>query len=182
MKFYEANVFENIWALEGYKGLIQIAYENMLGDYFGFMVEDEGATIFANSQKTSELIRQRKKEWIKEYIGKNIGNSNKLEMIFNVIATFLPSDRIEFLSKLMNYTKDIEVFKAIPLFARSSSWSGSEVPLIEKKIEFLSDLIASLKGSDFIEHRAYLKERKNSYENYKQDILIKEYFENGDIA
>lgn len=103
-------------------------------------------------------------------------------MIFNVIATFLESDRIEFLLELMNYTKDIEVFKTIPLFASSSAWSGSEVPLIEKKIDFLSDLIASLKGADFIEHRAYLKERKNSYESYKQDILIREYIENGDIA
>ncbi|MBD5452450.1 MAG: ATP-binding protein [Lachnospiraceae bacterium] len=179
---YEHNVFENIWEMDSYKELIQIAFENMLGDYFGFMVEDEGAVIFANSKETSEFIRKRKKEWIKEYIEKNIGNSNNLIMIFDVIATFLASDRIEFLLELLNYTKDIEVFKSIPLFASSSSWSGSEVPLIEKKIDFLSDLIASLKGADFIEHRAYLKERKNSYESYKQEILIKEYLENSDIA
>lgn len=179
---YEHNVFENIWAMDGYKELIQIAYENMLGDYFGFLVEDEGAAIFANSKETSEFIKERKKEWIKDYIEKNIGNSNNLKMIFNVIATFFASNRIEFLLELMNYTKDIEVFTSIPLFASSASWSGSEVPLIEKKIDFLSDLITSLKGADFIEHRAYLKERKNSYESYKQDILIKEYLENSDIA
>ena len=179
---YEYYVFENIWAMDNYKELIQIACENMLGDYFGFMVEDEGAAIFANSQETPEFIKKRKKEWIKDYIEKNIGNSNSLKMIFNVIATFLASDRIEFFLELINYTKDIEVFKSIPLFASSSSWSGSEVPLIEEKIDFLSDLITSLKGADYIEHRAYLKERKNSYESYKQEILIKEYLENGDIA
>lgn len=179
---YEHNIFENIWAMDNYKELIQIAYENMLGDYFGFMVEDEGAVIFANSQETSEFIRQRKKQWIQDYIGKNMGNINNLKMIFRVIALFLASDRIEFLLELMKYTKDIEVFKSIPLFASFSSWSGSEVPLIEKKIDFLSDLITSLKGADYIEHRAYLKERKSSYESYKQDILIKEYLENGDIA
>lgn len=179
---YEHKVFENIWEMDSYKELIKIAYENMLGDYFGFMVEDEGAAIFANSKETSEFVKNRKKDWIKDYIEENIGNSSNLKMIFNVIATFLPSDRIEFLLELMHYTKDIEVFKSIPLFACSSSWSGSEVPLIEKKIDFLSDLITSLKGADFIEHRAYLKERKNSYESYKQDILIKEYLENSDIA
>lgn len=179
---YEHKVFENIWEMDDYKELIQIAYDNMLGDCFGFMVEHEGAAIFANSQETSGFIKMRKKEWIKEYIGKNIGNSNNLRMIFDVIATFFVSDKIEFLKELMNYTKDIEIFKSIPLFASSSSWSGSEVPLIEKKIDFLSNLITSLKGADFIEHRAYLKERKNSYESYKQDILIKEYLENGDIA
>ena len=179
---YEHKVFENIWGMDNYRELIQIAYDNMLGDCFGFMVDEEGAAIFANSQETSEFIKKRKKEWIKDYIGKNIDSRDKLRMIFDVIATFFSSDRIEFLLELMNYTKDIEVFKSVPLFASSSSWSGSEVPLIEKKIDFLSDLITSLKGADFIEHRAYLKERKNSYESYKQDILIKEYLENGDIA
>ncbi len=179
---YEHKVFENIWEMDSYKELIQIAYENMLGNCFGFMVEDEGAAIFTNSKETSEFIKKRKKEWIKDYIEENIENSNNLKMIFNVISTFLESDRIEFLMELVNYTKDIEVFKSIPLFASSSSWSGSEVPLIEKKIDFLSDLITSLKGVDFIEHRAYLKERKNSYESYKQDILIREYLKNGDIA
>ena len=179
---YEHNVFENIWALDGYKELIQIAYENMLGDCLGFMAGSKGAAIFANSQDTSVFIRQRKKDWLKENIRKNIGNSKNLEKIFYVIATFFETDRIEFLLVLLNYTKDIEVFKTIPLFASSSSWSGSEVPLIEKKIDFLSNLIASLKGSDLIEHRAYLKEIKCSYERYKQDILIMEYIENADIA
>lgn len=179
---YGYYVFEYIWEMDNYKELIQIACENMLGDYFGFMVEDEGAAIFANSQETPEFIKKRKKEWIKDYIEKNIGNSNSLKMIFNVIATFWASDRIELFLELVNYTKDIEVFKSIPLFASSSSWSGSEVPLIEEKIDFLSDLITALKGADYIEHRAYLKEKKNSYESYKQEILIKEYLENGDIA
>lgn len=179
---YEHKVFENIWGMDNYKEFIQIAYDNMLGDCFGFKVEHEGAAIFSNNQKTSEFIKKRKKEWIKDYIGKNIGNSNNLIIIFEVIATFFVSDKIEFLEELMNYTKDIEVFKSIPLFASFSSWSGSEVPLIEKKIDFLNNLTASLKGTDFIEHRAYLKERKYSFERYKQDILIKEYLENGDIA
>ncbi|MFQ8704770.1 MAG: hypothetical protein ACLR9T_01800 [Thomasclavelia sp.] len=179
---YEHNVFENIWAMDSYKELIQIAYENMIGDFFSFTEEGEVATIFANSEETSDVVKERKKQWIKEYIEKNIINTNKLEIIFNVIISFFESDRIEFLLELVKYTKDIELFKSMPLFARFSSWSGSEVPLIEKKIDFLSDLITSLRGVEFIEHRAYLKERKNSYESHKQDILIREYLENGDIA
>ena len=58
-------VFENIWEMDNYRELIQIAYDNMLGDCFGFMVEHEGAAIFANSQETSEFIKKRKKEILK---------------------------------------------------------------------------------------------------------------------
>lgn len=179
---YEHNVFENIWEMDNYKELIQIACENMIDDFSSFTVEGEAAIIFASSTETSEVLKWRKKQWIKEYIGKNIINKNKLEMIFNVIVSFFKSDRIEFLLDLMKYSNDFELFKTISLFERFSSWSGSEVPLIEKKIDFLNDLITYLRGVDFIEHRAYLKEMKNSYENQKQNILIREYLEDNDIA
>ena len=179
---YEHNVFESIWGLDNYKDLIQVACDNMLGDYFGFMVEDEGVAIFANSENTSDQIRQRKKQWIKEYIKYNFENEEKLRMIFNIIATIFPLDREEFLLEFVSYTKDIELFESIPLFSMSSSWSGSEVPLINKKIDFLGDLINVFGGIDLIDHRAYLKETKTSYEQYKQSVLIREFLEDNDIA
>ena len=64
----------------------------------------------------------------------------------------------------------------------SASWSGSEVPLIDQKIDFLKRLLSELKGIEYIEHRVYVKERIESYEQYKKDVFIKEYLENSDIA
>lgn len=130
-------------------------------DAYGFMIEDRAAVIFANSQDTSDCIKQRKMQWIKSYIGKHVEDVHNLQTVFEVIAIFFPSDRKVFLLELINYTKDIELFKKIPLFPSSASWSGSEVPLIDKKIEFLSNLIISFKGVELIEHRAYLKEMKD---------------------
>ena len=179
---YEHNVFENIWSLDDYNDLIQIACNNMIGKYYSFMTESEGIAIFANSEKTPEYIKQRKKQWISEFIQQNSKDVKKIKMIFNIISTIFPSDRKEFLLELVNYTKDIDIFKRVPLFPISSSWSGSEVPLIDRKIDFLSDMIGSLKGFEFVEHRYYLKEQKDAYEQYKQDVLIKEYLEDEDIA
>ena len=45
-----------------------------------------------------------------------------------------------------------------------------------------SDLISELKGVTFIQHRAYLKERKNEFEKYKQSVLVQEYLEDLDLA
>ena len=155
---------------------------NILCDVYGFMIEDRGAVIFANSQDTSDFIKQRKLQWIKSYIGKHIEDIHNLETVFEVIATFFPSERKTFLLELIGYTKDIELFKGIPLFPSSASWSGSEEPLIDKKIEFLCDLISSFRGVDLIEHRAFLKEEKDFFECYKQNVLVREYLENSDIA
>lgn len=81
-----------------------------------------------------------------------------------------------------NYATVIENLEDIPLFPLSASWSGSEVPLIDKKIDFLKRLLSELKGIEYIEHRVYVKERIESYEQYKKEVLIKEYLENSDIA
>lgn len=179
---YEHKVFESIWEMDNYVDLVQTAWNNILCDAYGFMIEDRGAVIFANSQKTSEFIKQRKLEWIKSYIGKHVEDIHNLETVFEVIAIFFPSERKVFLLELVGRTKDIELFKDIPLFPSCASWTGSEVPLIDKKIEFLSDLISSFSGVDLIAHRAYLKEKKGSYERYKQNVLVREYLENSDIA
>ena len=77
---------------------------------------------------------------------------------------------------------DFEAFKNIPLVPSLESRSGSEVPLIDKKIDFFKELINDLKGVKYIEHRAYLKEIIKTSEKYKQSVLVKEYLEDLDLA
>ena len=88
---------------------------NILCDVYGFMIEDRGAVIFANSQDTSDFIKQRKLQWIKSYIGKHIEDIHNLETVFEVIATFFPSERKTFLLELIGYTKDIELPESVKL-------------------------------------------------------------------
>lgn len=179
---YEHNVFEEIWSMDNYRELIQIAYENMIDNNFGYINANGGIDIFADDKKTPIFISQRKKQWIKEYIKNNIENIDNLKTIFDVISSCLASDRVEYITELLRNTNDIKLFRSISLFAKCESWWGSEVPIIEKKIGFVDELIKNIKGVDFIDHRAYLKEMKNSLERYKQEVLIREYLEENDIA
>lgn len=179
---YEQEAFEKMWISENYLEIISIACNNMIGQKHAYMIESEASIIFANSAKTSDEIKNRKKEWIKNYINQNFKNIERIEMIFEVVATFFQGDRMEYILEFLKCTHDIESFKNIPLFPSSSSWSGSEVPLINKKINFLEELISELKGFKYIEHRAYLKDKKNSYEKYKQSVLVREYLEDLDLA
>ena len=179
---YENEVFERIWKTENFSEYIAIACNNMIGRKGSFMVESEAGIIFANRQKTSDKIKKRKKQWIINYINQNYKDIERMKMIFGVIATIFPGDRKDCLFEFLNCSDDIGRFKKIPLFSSSNSWSGSEVPLIVKTIDFLKELISELKGVTFIEHRAYLKENMSSYEKYKQSVLVKEYLEDLDLA
>jgi len=88
----------------------------------------------------------------------------------------------EFILYFLNINKNIEIFKEIKLFPSMKSWSGSQVPLIEKEIIFLNELIDSMNGIDYIEHKAYLKELILNKEKYKQQVLVLEYLEDRDLS
>ena len=57
-------------------------------------------------------------------------------------------------------------------------WSGSEIPRINKKIDFLNNLNIAIRGIEYLEHKSYLNDRIDYYENYKEQVELREYIEN----
>lgn len=60
-------------------------------------------------------------------------------------------------SRICKYEQKIDDFKKINLFPLYNSWSGSQIPLILNKIDFLKTIKDSLNGIDFLEHKNILK-------------------------
>ena len=119
---YENNVFENIWRRGDYKQLIEIAYNNLIGDDYRLGREEAATTIFANNTETSEMIILRKKEWMSTYIQNNYKDNRKVQSLFGIIATLFSEWRIEYLLLLMEMRSDIELFKSLYFFPLVASW------------------------------------------------------------
>jgi hypothetical protein len=69
---------------------------------------------------------------------------------------------IDYFKEFLLLNKDISTFKEIA-FGRSESWSGSRVPIIQKKIEFYQDVLTMIKTLpstlDYSEHIDYLEQK-----------------------
>jgi len=113
--------------------------------------------------------------WIESYIENNYMEDNKMKTIFTIINIAFEKQKLSFILKALNYIKDAKKFKKIPLFPLSYSFSGSEIPIIDERIEFIENLIDQVKGIEFIEHRAYLKEKKLYLEKRRSEIEKKEF-------
>ena len=74
------------------------------------------------------------------FIEKHHSDSVYMRSLFDSIAKMTDEQRIAYIKLYLEYEKSIENFKHLPLFSSFSSWSGSEVPLIHNKIEFLNKL------------------------------------------
>lgn len=63
----------------------------------------------------------------------------------------------------------------LPIFRSSYSWSGSEIPIVEKDIAFLKKMMNKIRSS---RNRAFLREAISHLKRREEDIAAHEYLEN----
>ena len=86
--------------------------------------------------------------------------------------------RVDVIIYYLSINTDLEAFKALYLFPTSCSWSGSELPLIQNRIDFLKELDGQLTGISYLQHKAYINELIEGAEKYKEKTEVEEILEN----
>lgn len=176
---YEQKIFERIWYVEKWHECIDYAFKVLVDD-MEFWIGEPAKLLFMKTQ--DNIVLERKKQWLFDKLHENRLDVGKCRKLIDVVVTVLPEWKLEFITEFLKDNKKMEDFEKLHLFPVFCSWSGSEVPLILEKIEFLKSLKDNLKGIDYIEHKKYLEERCRSFEKYKEEVELREYLENADYA
>lgn len=169
-----ADNIDYIWKLDSYKiwinKFIDLLYDK--GSHFYFNTEKIGQMIFINSDKEDDKLYARKETLLLDYIKNNINNESKIIYIFNVISELSKSTRSRCIKHLAKLDVDFSIFKNIRFEPSSwGGWTGSLIPQLQTKIDFLHDLLPHFTGIQFIEHRAKIEQM---IENYKGNIIQEE--------
>lgn len=100
-----------------------------------------------------------------------------MEEIFNIISEFDEERRLRLIQKFLNVNSDFYVFDKITLISSSMSWSGSEIPIINNRINFykkISDLLTDIK---YLKHRIKIENRIDGLKKYKESIKEREFLD-----
>ena len=97
-----------------------------------------------------------------------------MRLIFEINAYIELKSRISVIIYYLSINNDFEMFKKLHLFPTSCSWSGSELPLIQNKIDFLTELKEHLTYISYLQHKAFINELIEDIENYKEKTEIEE--------
>ena len=173
-------IFEIIWSTDKWKEYVEYAFKVLVDNDKLFYIKTSVKLLFAKT--TDETIFERKRTWLIEKLRENSEDIEKCKKIIEVVVNFLPDWKLVYILEFLKFNKSLEAFKQIYLFPLSCSWSGSEIPLVLEKIEFLKSLKDNLKGIDYIDHRKYLEDYRLSLEGYKKQIELNEYLENEDYS
>jgi hypothetical protein len=79
--------------------------------------------------------------------------------LFLVIVQLPEERRRTHLLHLLDRNPDFGLFQRLPLEPNGWSWSGSEVPLLRRRIEFLESLLPALQGLRFLDHKLEVQRR-----------------------
>ena len=160
---------------------MDIAYQNIVVPtdkfYFSFGKHE---IIFPIESNTNSKINENIKEWVLEFIKKNIDNLESMKKIFSVfVANQNVQDRIEYISEFLTHNKKCEDFVKLSLIPSSRMFEGSQVPSIDVDIQFWEKLISSdvLGGLDFLEHKAVINDRIELLKRARTNVLLREYQE-----
>ena len=168
---------EMIWENENWKEYIEYFVKRLISsDIMSFIKEKYFSILF--SETSNEDINKNKKQWLLDEISKSNDDINRFKKTFYYVVVIAnPEYKIEYLLEFLKVNQSIEDFKMLALFPSSSSWTGSEIPLINEKINFLTELKGNLDGFGYIDHKFYLANYIKELEEYKERVEKREYLE-----
>lgn len=176
----EHKIFELIWRDDKWCEHVEYAFKILIDDDASFYINESAGLLFAKTTDTA--ILERKKYYLFEKLRESNSEIEKCKKLMYVVVNILPEWKLEYILEFLKVNKKLNDFKKIDLFSSFCSWSGSEIPLIMEKIDFLKLLKDNLKGIDYIDHRKYIEEYRMNLEKYKEKIKLREYIENTDYA
>lgn len=166
-----------LWDQDNYDELVTVAMDAIKEtskSFYGF--NSLGEQLLAHKQGETEP-RSRQESWISDYINRNNADADSMNFIFEIICNLSYEQRKDSILLFCKYNCSYSDFRRISLLPSHMSWSGSEVPILEKQITFLENLKNELTGFAYVEHRAYLAERIQYIQKEKENVLLQEFIE-----
>ena len=170
-------LFDRLWELDNYMDCITSAVNVLEERADELFFDDPLLEKLISVERSSAEIRAKKLSWQKAHIADNCNNIASMKYLFR---TLCEGSREQFMNAVLcfcEHNKNFNSFKELPTIPLTTSWSGSEVPHIEREISFLAELKSVLKGLDYVEHRMYIDSKIQSRRLYKEHTITREFLE-----
>lgn len=176
--FYDGNIGELYWESPNAISSLSLLVKVQKAVPSDFSTEYE-------FKKCVKLIVKEgiKKGYRKQLLGwlssETIKQSPFSEIAVDVGTSLSYEERADFSIALCEKGATIEVFMraAIAMSFDGASWSGSAIPLINKKIDYVDNLARRLLDNEFSEHALKMQEYSRGLKKHKEDVEIQEFVE-----
>lgn len=167
-----------VWELKCSDDYVNEAFELLASSSVNSIDKYKKREIFGSLFQTKNKQSIVKQDiWIDKKIIEILNVTEKIDMIFEILSQLSKERMLSHIKTLLSLNVSITIFEKIRFEPRMSSWSGSELPQIDKRIEFLENIEELLIGAAFIEHKQYITNLIASLKSYRKQKQTKEFLE-----
>src|SRR5690606_29847238 len=172
-----------LWEYDEYEELIEdLLLTALEKEQYTFIVEEDIYSLFS-FKNVNEDRTEKAKSLIIKLTQKHSNNEKIVLMLIEVVYHNFNGWFIEYFKEFLLINKDVALTRKIN-FGRSESWSGSRVPLIQKKIEFYQGIIKMINALpnvlDYSEHIDYFEQKiawnKKDIEREQRQDFMEEFY------
>ena len=173
-------ILDVVWQLDNYKEIIYSTIDSI------YKLEKEKRYMIYHylERLLSFIDRSRNVEkrdiFVKEYLEKYQNNKIRMSDLFNAMTYLSLPKKQEFIIYFCKTNPSFDIFKEIRLHLGSRSWSGSQVPVIEREINGFKEMQNLLNRSKYLEHRTLIEKRISQLEREKREVITQEFLEEDD--
>jgi hypothetical protein len=151
-----------LWKRDDYEQLmtrvVERVYEHeqdwgLDGEYLGVFFGLEG------NRQPDPQVQKTQNGFLRGLIGSRHEAPGLMQFVFSVIAEFPPERRRPFVALFITHNRSFELFQKLPLEPSSFGWSGSAVPMLQGRMEYLESLLPLLNTVDLLRHKQYAERR-----------------------
>lgn len=159
-----------LWEYDCYEELIEdLVLLALASEQYSFLIEEDIYSIF-RYKSTTEDATEKMKALIVKLTQKYANNEKVVLILIEMVYHNFNFWFVDYFKEFLLVNKNIEVTKHIN-FGKSESWSGSRVPLIQKKIEFYQEIIKMINAlPNILDYSEHIDHFEQKIIRKKQDI------------
>ncbi len=117
------------------------------------------ATFFRTKKSSPDdrEIFERQDEFLRMVIEERNEDSEGMRLLFSVISDFSTDRRRAFVKLFLENNQNLDDFKILPLEPYSWSYSGSAIPTLQKRADYIESLLPLVDDAVLLQHKQYLE-------------------------
>jgi hypothetical protein len=154
--------YDRLWRRSDYQAVLwDVVHAIRDAEREGFVWSSHLAAFFRTKahSEADPVVAERQDALLGRLIEEQHADAEFIEWLFHVVARLPEERRRAHLFRLLDHNRDFALFQRLPLEPNHWSWSGSQVPLLRHRIDFLESLLPSLQGLSYLDHKLEVQRR-----------------------
>jgi len=117
-----------------------------------FFIPHEGA-------KDTDVILNKQDDFLDEMIQRRHGDSDFVHTLFAVIRNMSEDRRRRHIRTFLRHNQEFDAFAQLPLESDSWGWTGSAVPMLQRRVDFFESLLPMLSTVSLLRHKQLVEQK-----------------------